>query len=81
MDKVKLPQDFLDKPKWQRFKINLRVLFRRKAAKVTCCETFRKGGVACAGCATLYSTRSSSLLYRLLGKWAKRQLAKDLNQK
>lgn len=72
----KLPVDFVDKPKWQRFKINLRVLLRRKAVKVTCCETFRKGGLACAGCATLYDTQSSRWLYRRLARWARRQLAK-----
>lgn len=79
MPREPLPPDFIDKPFWQRWKINLRVLLRRKAVKTVCCETFRipvmpdgRRGIACAGCPTRYNPNSTSPWYRFLGRWSKK---------
>ncbi len=69
-----LPKDFRDRPKWKRALVDVQVLFRRRAIKRECCESFREEGkVACKGCATLYDPNGSSLLYRMLGRIAKRR--------
>lgn len=74
-----LPFDFRDRPRLERWWINLLVFLRIKAVKTVCCESFRKEGkmVCCKGCATLYDPNSASPLYRYLGKIAKRRLPRS----
>ncbi|MFA5935602.1 MAG: hypothetical protein WC787_01990 [Patescibacteria group bacterium] len=66
-----LPSDFRDRPRVQRWWINLLVLLRIKAVKTECCESFRKKDFACKGCRTLYDKDSSSWVYRFLARHAK----------
>lgn len=77
-----LPPDFRDRPRLQRIWANVLVLFRRKAIKAECCESFRKEGKsACKGCATIYHPESAYWLYRWLariGKHAPPKPKKDL---
>jgi hypothetical protein len=71
------PPDFKDRSKWQRFLIDLQVLFRRHAIKAVCCEAFRKGEknfLCCKGCALIYNPKNPSLWYRMLYRVAKKRV-------
>ena len=70
-----LPSDFRDRPRFERWWINVLVALRIKTVKAECCESFRKVDKmrACKGCATLYDRNSSSPFYRLLARMAKRR--------
>jgi|GEM_PF-2097471 len=85
---MSLPADFRDQPKRQRWWINILVLLHLQPIKPVCCEKFRKQvkvshaphpdremrlGVACKGCATLYSPESDRWLYRFLAKIGKKR--------
>jgi hypothetical protein len=67
-----LPPDFIDRPFWKRRLADLLILLHRKPVKAICCESFRKGKVACKGCATLYDRQSSNIWYRFIARHAKR---------
>lgn len=69
-----LPSDFVDRPRLERWWINLLVFLRLRTIKTACCESFRKDGkVACKGCPTIYDRNSSRWVYRLIGRVAKRR--------
>lgn len=74
MMRTPLPPDFVDRPFWQRRWIDLLVFLHIKSVKTVCCESFRKGKLACKGCATLHDVNSTNPWYRFLGRWAKRRL-------
>lgn len=72
MMRTPLPPDFVDRPFWQRRLADLLVLLHRKPVKAVCCESFRKGKVACKGCATVYDRQSTNPWYRFIARYAKR---------
>lgn len=69
-----LPSDFIDRPRFERWGINLLVLLKIKKVKMECCESFRKGKngklIACKGCPTRYDTQSNDPVYRFLARHA-----------
>lgn len=75
--RVALPADFVDRPRLKRWWAHLLVIFRRRPIKAVCCESFRKGKVACKGCATLYDRNSEHWLYRMIARIGKRKSANE----
>jgi hypothetical protein len=74
VSRTPLPSDFRDRPILQRWWMNVQILLRRRAVKVVCCESFRKGEYACKGCATLYDPNSAWWIYRMIARVAKKKL-------
>lgn len=68
-----LPQDFIDRPRLKRWWAHLLVIFHRRPIKAVCCESFRKGKVACKGCATIYDKNSAHPVNRMIARMGKRQ--------
>jgi len=71
-----IPPDFRDRPRLQRWWVNLLVLLRIKQVKAECCESYHKEGKmrACKGCPTVYDKQSKSRFYRVLARMAKRRV-------
>ena len=70
-----LPSDFRDRPKLQRWWINLLILLRIRTIKAECCESFRKVDkmMCCKGCPTLYDLNSTRWTYRVLARLGKKR--------
>ena len=68
-----LPPDFRDRPRLQRWWINILVLLHLRTIKRVCCESFRNPEkmVCCKGCATLYDRNSAHWFYRFVARVGK----------
>ena len=70
---ILLPTDFRDRPRLERWWINVLILLRIRTIKRVCCESFRNPQkmMACKGCATLYDPNSAHWFYRLAARVGK----------
>ena len=71
-----LPEDFRDRPKIQRFFIDLLILFRRRKIKLVCCESYKKVDkmCACKGCPNVYAPTSDSAWKRFLARVGEKKI-------
>jgi len=72
MNWIRLPADFKDRPRLERWWAHVLILVHRRPIKFECCESFRKGKNACKGCPTLYRVDSPNMLHRFIARVGKR---------